>query len=154
MLLYWPHFGFRQLSPHGCFLLHTISYACFSFPVCPDSVADSLEFLRWIVILITGAASASFVSLNLKNYVQTTDSLILRLWLSQHSCYKWDCHSSSRYGFSPNLILMFDSCKQWCHVYILKCYKFGFYLSLLHILVVVILDSSISMLIQLPKASL
>ncbi|KAG6418579.1 hypothetical protein SASPL_120783 [Salvia splendens] len=36
-----------------------------------------LEFLRWIVILITGAASASFESLNLKNYVQTTDTMIV-----------------------------------------------------------------------------
>lgn len=34
--------------------------------------------------------------------------LILRLWLSQLSCCKWACRSSSRCGFSPTLILMYS----------------------------------------------
>lgn len=38
-----------------------------------------VEFLRWIVILISGAASASFVALNLRSYVETNDVTVVLL---------------------------------------------------------------------------
>ena len=35
------------------------------------------EFIRWAVILISGAASAGFVALNLKSYMQTNDLTVV-----------------------------------------------------------------------------
>lgn len=32
-----------------------------------------VEFLRWIIILLTGVASASFVALNLRSYIEGND---------------------------------------------------------------------------------
>ncbi|XP_042044604.1 protein YIPF1 homolog [Salvia splendens] len=52
-------------------------YSLFIFILISFLLLIPLEFLRWIIILVAGAASASFVSLNLKNYVQTTDTMIV-----------------------------------------------------------------------------
>ncbi|KAH6777652.1 Integral membrane Yip1 family protein [Perilla frutescens var. hirtella] len=52
-------------------------YSLFIFILTSFLLLIPLEFLRWTVILIAGAASASFISLNLKNYIQTTDLTIV-----------------------------------------------------------------------------
>lgn len=36
-----------------------------------------VEFIKWIVILLTGAMSGAFVTLNLKSFVQTNDLAIV-----------------------------------------------------------------------------
>lgn len=36
-----------------------------------------VEFIRWTVILVSGAASASFVSLNLRSYIETNDTSVV-----------------------------------------------------------------------------
>lgn len=36
-----------------------------------------VEFLRWVIIILTGAASASFVATNLKSYIEGSDLTIV-----------------------------------------------------------------------------
>ncbi|XP_042067208.1 protein YIPF1 homolog [Salvia splendens] len=79
-------YGYALIVPLGYYLGAIVSlvrfwflwgYSLFIFILTSFLLLIPLEFLRWIVILITGAASASFESLNLKNYVQTTDTMIV-----------------------------------------------------------------------------
>lgn len=35
------------------------------------------EFIRWTIILVSGAASASFVSLNLRSYIERNDATVV-----------------------------------------------------------------------------
>ncbi|CAI9091568.1 OLC1v1026633C1 [Oldenlandia corymbosa var. corymbosa] len=48
-------------------------YSLFIFILSSFLLIIPVNFLRWMVILISGAASAGFVSLNLRSYVQSTD---------------------------------------------------------------------------------
>ncbi|KAL8462845.1 hypothetical protein ACS0TY_032927 [Phlomoides rotata] len=48
-------------------------YSLFIFILTSFLLVIPIEFLRWTIILIAGAASASFVTLNLRSYVQTND---------------------------------------------------------------------------------
>ncbi|XAR66235.1 hypothetical protein NMG60_11012390 [Bertholletia excelsa] len=48
-------------------------YSLFIFVPTSVLLVIPVEFLRWIIIIITGAASASFVSLNLRSYIGVND---------------------------------------------------------------------------------
>ncbi|XP_051123067.1 uncharacterized protein LOC127245943 [Andrographis paniculata] len=52
-------------------------YSLFVFILASFLLVIPLEFLRWIVIVIAGAASATFVGVNLRSYVQTNDIMIV-----------------------------------------------------------------------------
>ncbi|KAL3838452.1 hypothetical protein ACJIZ3_023043 [Penstemon smallii] len=54
-------------------------YSLFIFILSSFLLVIPVEFLRWTIILIAGAASASFVSLNLRSYIQTTDLTIVAI---------------------------------------------------------------------------
>lgn len=48
-------------------------YSLFIFVLCSILLLIPVEFLRWTIILATGAASSSFVALNLKSYIESND---------------------------------------------------------------------------------
>uniref|UniRef100_A0A7N0T5X2 Protein YIP n=1 Tax=Kalanchoe fedtschenkoi TaxID=63787 RepID=A0A7N0T5X2_KALFE len=48
-------------------------YSLFIFILSSFLLVIPVEFLRWIIIIATGVASSSFVSLNLKSYIEGTD---------------------------------------------------------------------------------
>jgi hypothetical protein len=52
-------------------------YSLFIFVPCSFLLLIPVEFIRWIIILITGAASAAFVASNLKTYVEGNDLTIV-----------------------------------------------------------------------------
>ncbi|KAL7147743.1 hypothetical protein ABFS83_06G127200 [Erythranthe nasuta] len=54
-------------------------YSLFIFILTSFLLIIPIEFIRWIVILIGGAASASFVGLNLRSYIQSNDLMIVAI---------------------------------------------------------------------------
>lgn len=52
-------------------------YSLFVFIPCSFLLLIPFEFLRWIVIILTGSASASFVALNLKSEIEGSDLTLL-----------------------------------------------------------------------------
>ncbi|KAK3001838.1 hypothetical protein RJ639_020905 [Escallonia herrerae] len=48
-------------------------YSLFLFILSAFLLLIPVEFLRWTIIILTGAASASFVALNLRSYIETND---------------------------------------------------------------------------------
>ncbi|KAL0359247.1 UNVERIFIED_CONTAM: protein YIPF1 [Sesamum angustifolium] len=54
-------------------------YSLFIFILTSFLLVIPVEFLRWTIILIAGAASASFVGLNLKSYIQSNDLTIVAI---------------------------------------------------------------------------
>ncbi|XP_047333432.1 protein YIPF1 homolog [Impatiens glandulifera] len=51
-------------------------YSLFVFIFSSILLVIPVEFIRWVIIIATGIASASFVTLNLKSYIQTEDVTI------------------------------------------------------------------------------
>ncbi|XP_059628077.1 uncharacterized protein LOC132270889 [Cornus florida] len=84
-------YGYAVIVPLGFyFLLHYLGsnaslvrfwcmwgYSLFIFILSSFLLVIPVEFLRWIIIIITGAASASFVALNLKSYVEGNDLTVV-----------------------------------------------------------------------------
>ncbi|CAK9150875.1 unnamed protein product [Ilex paraguariensis] len=80
-------FGYALIVPMGFyFLLQYLGsnaslvrfwcmwgYSLFIFILSSFLLVIPVEFLRWTIIIISGAASAGFVSLNLKSYVEGND---------------------------------------------------------------------------------
>ncbi|KAL0382048.1 UNVERIFIED_CONTAM: protein YIPF1 [Sesamum calycinum] len=54
-------------------------YSLFIFILTSFLLVIPVEFLRWTIILIAGGASASFVGLNLKSYIQSNDLTIVAI---------------------------------------------------------------------------
>ncbi|KAK4436591.1 protein YIPF1 [Sesamum alatum] len=54
-------------------------YSLFIFILTSFLLVIPVEFLRWTIILIAGAASASFIGLNLRSYIQSNDLTILAI---------------------------------------------------------------------------
>ncbi|XAR71984.1 hypothetical protein NMG60_11018462 [Bertholletia excelsa] len=52
-------------------------YSLFIFVLSSFLLVIPVEFLRWVIILITGVASASFVGLNLKSYIEGNDLTVV-----------------------------------------------------------------------------
>lgn len=52
-------------------------YSLFIFILSSFLLVIPVEFLRWTIIVIAGAASASFVTLNLRSYIQTNDLTVV-----------------------------------------------------------------------------
>ncbi|KAL6980601.1 hypothetical protein U1Q18_022240, partial [Sarracenia purpurea var. burkii] len=52
-------------------------YSLFIFILSSFLLAIPVEFIRWTIILITGAASASFVALNLRSYIERNDLVMV-----------------------------------------------------------------------------
>nr|GMD57470.1 protein YIPF1 homolog isoform X1 [Ipomoea batatas] len=53
------------------------AYSLFVFILSSFLLIIPVEFIKWIVILLTGAMSGAFVTLNLKSFVQTNDLAIV-----------------------------------------------------------------------------
>lgn len=52
-------------------------YSLFIFNLSSILLIIPVEFIRWTVILASGAASASFVSLNLRSYIEISDATVV-----------------------------------------------------------------------------
>ncbi|KAL3652179.1 hypothetical protein CASFOL_001860 [Castilleja foliolosa] len=52
-------------------------YSLFIFILTSFLLIIPFEFVRWVIILVAGGASASFVGLNLRSYIQTSDLTIV-----------------------------------------------------------------------------
>ncbi|XP_043696531.1 protein YIPF1 homolog [Telopea speciosissima] len=52
-------------------------YSLFIFILSSILLLIPVEILRWIIIILTGVASASFVSLNIKSFIEATDLMIV-----------------------------------------------------------------------------
>ncbi|CAM8978359.1 unnamed protein product [Rhodiola kirilowii] len=52
-------------------------YSLFIFVLSSFLLVIPLEFLRWIIIIVTGVASSSFISLNLRSFIDGADSALV-----------------------------------------------------------------------------
>ncbi|KAJ4977674.1 hypothetical protein NE237_008454 [Protea cynaroides] len=52
-------------------------YSLFIFILSSILLVIPVEILRWIIIILTGVASACFVSLNIKSYIDATDLMVV-----------------------------------------------------------------------------
>ncbi|XP_043701997.1 protein YIPF1 homolog isoform X2 [Telopea speciosissima] len=52
-------------------------YSLFIFIFSSILLVIPVEILRWIIIILTGVASACFVSLNIKSYIEATDLMVV-----------------------------------------------------------------------------
>lgn len=58
-------------------IIISIAYVYSSWNIFQFLLVIPVEFLRWTIIMITGAASAAFVASNLKSYVVGNDLTIV-----------------------------------------------------------------------------
>ncbi|KAL0452817.1 UNVERIFIED_CONTAM: hypothetical protein Slati_1259800 [Sesamum latifolium] len=77
-LIFGYAFRFPESSLYFFSFCNVISHNCFSWRI-QFLLVIPVEFLRWTIILIAGAASASFVGLNLRSYIQSNDLTIVAI---------------------------------------------------------------------------